>query len=56
MTAKVLISPQAFTVVDEDGKRISAGNNFTFYVGFAQPDTRSEELTGQSSECITLSV
>ena len=43
---KIPISPQAFTVVDEDGVRKVDAKKFTFYVGISQPDARSRELTG----------
>ena len=51
----IVLPAQAFTVVDEDGNRVSAGENYRFYVGFSQPDERSEELTGQKSVEISLS-
>lgn len=43
------VAPLALTVVTDEGKRIEDGTNFTFYVGCAQPDARSAELTGVES-------
>lgn len=37
----------SFKVIDQDGKKISDGNRFQIFVGTAQPDSRSEELTGK---------
>ncbi|MCR4648426.1 MAG: glycoside hydrolase family 3 C-terminal domain-containing protein [Lachnospiraceae bacterium] len=37
----------AFTTVDDDGRRGLTGNAADIYVGFSQPDKRSEELTGK---------
>ncbi|MDO5362469.1 MAG: glycoside hydrolase family 3 C-terminal domain-containing protein [Eubacteriales bacterium] len=42
----VKLPDEAFTVVDEEGKRIIGGEEFVIYVGFSQPDLKSEELTG----------
>lgn len=41
------IPQSAFTVVNEEGERVSGGNRYRFYVGFSQPDERSVELMGQ---------
>ncbi|NBJ94154.1 glycoside hydrolase family 3 C-terminal domain-containing protein [Parablautia muri] len=46
---EVAISPQAFTVVDEAGNRFTPGGLYKLYVGFGQPDARTEELTGMKS-------
>ncbi len=37
----------AFTTVDGEGRRGLTGNAADIYVGFSQPDKRSEELTGK---------
>jgi beta-glucosidase len=42
------LSSNTFTVVNEDGIRIPATAG-TLYVGFGQPDKRTETLTGQKS-------
>lgn len=42
---EVEIPESAFTVVDNNGKRILAGGKYHFYIGFSQPDERSRELT-----------
>ncbi len=41
------VSEKAFTVVKEDGSRVSEGNLFDIYVGLNQPDERSVALTGK---------
>ncbi len=45
---EIPVSPQAFTVVDEEGERKVDGKAFAFYVGCCQPDERSVELTGSA--------
>ncbi|MDR3149269.1 MAG: glycoside hydrolase family 3 C-terminal domain-containing protein [Oscillospiraceae bacterium] len=47
-TVTVGLSSNTFTVVNEDGVRIPAASG-TLYVGFGQPDKRTETLTGQRS-------
>lgn len=36
-----------YTVVNDDGERISGGEDYRLYVGCSQPDKRSIELTGR---------
>lgn len=43
---EITIPPRAFTVVDEAGNRFIPGGLYKLYVGFGQPDKRTEELTG----------
>lgn len=43
---EIPVSPQAFTVVDDEGIRKVDGREFAFYVGCSQPDEKSVELTG----------
>lgn len=51
---QVEVSARAFTVVNEEGKRISeAGTNYTLYVGCSQPDAKSCELTGVKPVAVT---
>ena len=40
------IDPQAFTIVDDAGKRYVDSRRFRLYVGTSQPDARSCALTG----------
>jgi beta-glucosidase len=40
------ISPQAFSVIQEDGQRIWPGGRFALFAGCSQPDQRSVELLG----------
>lgn len=45
-TYQIPVSPDAFTVVDEDGKRIPSKGRYLLYAGCSQPDERSAELLG----------
>ena len=40
------LGDSAFTVVNDEGKRIPGSGNYTVYAGFGGPDPRTEELTG----------
>lgn len=42
------IRKEAFTAVDNEGKRVTQGRRFTLYVGGSQPDRRSAALLGQA--------
>lgn len=44
---KVALPKSAFFVVNDEGERVSGGNDYHFYVGFSQPDERSAELIGE---------
>ena len=43
---EIFVDKRAFTSVDENGNRKITGKNFKLYVGFSQPDARSEALAG----------
>ena len=43
---RVGIAPEAFTVVDDEGKRVPGSGDWILYAGFGGPDSRTEELTG----------
>jgi len=49
----VELSKNAFTVVNEQGERVSAPKG-TLYIGLGQPDSRTEELTGKKSISIQI--
>ena len=49
------IPDDAFTVVNDEGERISGGPRYELYIGTGQPDKRTEELSGRSSICIEVS-
>ncbi len=51
---RVPINPDAFTVVDDDGKRIPGSGKWTLYAGFGAPDKRTEELTGRKAAAVSL--
>ncbi|MCI9360480.1 MAG: glycoside hydrolase family 3 protein [Hungatella sp.] len=46
-TVELFIPKKQFMVVNDQGERVKDGTEFAVYVGGTQPDTRSEELTGQ---------
>lgn len=48
------VPEDAFLVVDENGNFVKEGSNYILYVGFGQPDQRTEELT--KKKCIELRV
>ena len=50
----VAIDPLAFTVVDEDGRRLPGSGHWTLYAGFGGPDRRTAELTGASPASVSL--
>ena len=54
-TFETAISPDAFTVVTDDGKRIPGSGTWTLYAGFGAPDTRTEELTGRKPVSVQIS-
>ena len=48
------IDAKAFLTVDENGNSNADGNGASLYVGFGQPDHRTEELTGHAAVCCKL--
>lgn len=53
-TYTIKVDKNAMTTVDDEGVRSVTGSSADIYVGFAQPDARSEELTGAQSVKIVL--
>ncbi|MBP5193048.1 MAG: glycoside hydrolase family 3 C-terminal domain-containing protein [Eubacterium sp.] len=53
-TVTLKIMDKSFTIVTEDGKRITPGGEYTIYVGGQQPDKRSEELTGNAVQSVKI--
>ena len=47
-TFELHLSEDAFTVVDEEGKRIPGSGDYTLFAGFGSPDARTQALTGKS--------
>ena len=45
----VPIDDLAFTVVNDEGKRIPGSGHFSLYAGFGGPDARTEALTGKKA-------
>lgn len=54
ITVKLPIKNTAMTIVDDQGKRYVDSTRFTLFVGTAQPDDRSMELTGKRPVSIEL--
>ena len=50
----VPVDEDAFTVVNDAGKKAKDGKNFTVSVGFGQADARTKELTGKEAFCFTV--
>ncbi len=48
LETELTIAGRAFSVVDQQGRRLAEGSHFTLYAGTQQPDARSRELTGLS--------
>ena len=48
-TLFVPIAENAFTVVNEEGKRIPGSGSWTLWAGFGAPDARTEALTGRKA-------
>jgi len=46
---RIPLPEKAFSVVDDEGNRLIPGGNYNIYVGFGQPDKKTEELTGKKS-------
>ena len=44
---KVPLDRDALTVINDEGEKVSGGSRYAVSVGFGQPDTRTEELTGK---------
>ena len=51
---RAAIHPDAFTVVDETGKRIPGSGSWTLYAGFGAPGSRTEALTGVKVKSVPL--
>lgn len=52
-TIKIPLAANVFTVIDEEGRRIVDGKDFTFYIGTSQPDKRSAALTGTAAAAVS---
>lgn len=49
-TYRISVSPRAFTVVNDAGKRIPGTGPWRLYVHTGQPDERTQELTGKKAQ------
>lgn len=54
VTVAVPMDKDAFTVVNDEGKRLVDGKHFTVSVGFGQADTRTKALTGKDAVVFTV--
>ena len=52
---QIALHPDAFTVVDDGGRRVPGSGRWTLYAGFGAPDQRTEELTGRRALSVSLS-
>ena len=50
----VPVDEDAFTVVNNEGKKFKDGKNFTVSIGFGQADARTKELTGKEAVVFTV--
>ena len=48
-SVEIPISANRFTVVNEAGERVPAEGKINFFVGFGQPDSLTESLTGKKA-------
>jgi len=46
---ELTLNEKAFTVVNDNGERFVPGGKYCIYIGFGQPDKRTEELTGKKN-------
>ena len=53
-TLSVPLAPEAFTVVDEDGRRLPGSGPWRLYAGFGAPDARTEELSGRKAASLLI--
>jgi len=52
ISVDITVPASAFTTVDEEGIRAVRGSSSEIFVGFGQPDKRTEVLTGKISKTI----
>ena len=52
----IALPDEAFTVVDDNGDRVFGGPGFELYAGTGQPDSRTEELSGSMSVCVSVTM
>ena len=48
------VNPDAFTAVNDEGERVSAGKRFTLHLGGGQPDALTEKLTGEKTVSVSI--
>lgn len=53
-TVRIPIAPDAFTVVNEEGKRIPGAGPWQLYSHIGQPDARTEALTGKKAAMVII--
>jgi beta-glucosidase len=53
-TVEIRIDGRAFSSVNDDGERVYDSDRYILYVGFGQPDIRTEELTGK--RCVSVEI
>lgn len=53
-TVTLNVDKDAFTVIDDNGKKVVDGKHFQVSVGFGQPDERTRTLTGKKVKVFSL--
>lgn len=53
-TVEFTLPSKSFATINDNGESGFTGNGANIYVGFGQPDERTEELTGKQAVCITI--
>lgn len=53
-TIEFTLPSKSFATINDNGESGFTGNGANIYVGFGQPDERTEELTGKQAVCITI--
>jgi len=56
ISVEIMLRPRSLTVVDEEGRRFTPEGAYKIYVGFGQPDERTQELTGKKPVVIELTM
>ena len=51
---EVILDKDTFTVVNDEGDRVSGGEHYKLYVGTSMPDKKSITLTGREPLVVTV--
>ncbi|MDR3338102.1 MAG: glycoside hydrolase family 3 C-terminal domain-containing protein [Treponema sp.] len=53
---EIAVDARAFTVVNDEGERVSGGKGYKLYAGFGQADSRTKALTGREAAAVEISL